>query len=427
MPSGPGCHACYSHWEAHHQYEDGSSTFESYCKRCDDDGDYKAKVERARDVALGQSSLDGPPEYCHEQASFELEVSRRFVVLSESELAQALGVPRVSKAVRDRLSSFSAPMASDPASTETLFAFKDPGHPHREARLVVRSGASHGSSFMADGTTTWRGESGARVRTAIAAKSNDLAIDSVLKKMANRGMKTLSEFVGSVKGGGNTTTPVKGKSRRSGSDSGSGADDDDDGDDDDESDNGCGDGGDDPPDHSPSDAMASGTKTPQSTHKRRPPVLAFSSSASASAVASSRKAPIVAQRSASKASSACGGSSQAGSSDSAEDSEEEEVLPAVADDDGCVCVLGAFRMSGEGCRPPPSSVGRPRAVTGLPCAFVPALHGHMCMCCALSGGGGIARHQYLRSGVRALPCIWGSRSGLLWRMAGGAYVHTASG
>lgn len=222
---GGACLACRDHWRLHHQCEPGSGQWEQFCRRCDNDPEYRRKVEGSRAVAAGTKAKDFHEEFMQSGEEVALEVRRRFIVLSEAELAQKLGVPKLTKIVKDRLVPFLVQKIGDGSGVgenEPLYAFRDPDKPYRTADLVTISRVQSGVQYLRPADSCWQGEGKYHLGIEANATMAAAGAHAVMQKFGNRAIRSVDEFADSVKGPGNK------KDKRNKRDTGDSADDSDD-------------------------------------------------------------------------------------------------------------------------------------------------------------------------------------------------------
>lgn len=137
-PLGDACYDCYSFWQAVYKSEYGD--FQSFAQACRSDRKFNEGTEAAQAIHLEGSKPTFDSQEVLSEQSVALQIERRFVVLSESELRTALGASRLGKNVTKGLFSFTAPQEKDASKDEQLYAFAHPEAPYREAKLTISLG-----------------------------------------------------------------------------------------------------------------------------------------------------------------------------------------------------------------------------------------------------------------------------------------------
>lgn len=338
-PTGSACGACWSHWHAHHRSDPGAETWDKFVLMCDADATYAQKVLHAQKVATNEVPKDFPDEGVDDHIAVNLRIARAFVVVSENELASALGCQKVSKAIKDRLATFRAPKQNDMSEDEILFAFRHPERPHREATVEVVRRIGTGKVCLPGSSSSYPGEGRMHLRTLVEQTMDEVGGTEVATKFQNRAVRTLEDFIQSVKGQG-------GKKQSDGAAA--------DGDDSVGEDTGRDSSGDDadgdgkPPPSKGSAASSSGGLVGPSPHKPRQPAPRFAEALFRSppakgpaSVASSRKGGLT-----SGGSTVFGGSDGKGANTD-ENSDDEQAASEFGDDqdDGSLC----FTPQGRTC------------------------------------------------------------------------------
>lgn len=194
-PVGDACSECYTNWKLHHSFRDGCDTFQSFCHLNDTDRDMKKAVDRSITAAATEQK-EFPQEGAQISVNQEVVIRRSFVVLNEAELIRQLGVVRLTKNLKDKLSSFCMPPSGEGGSGEgeTLYAFQNPQQPFRTAEVCVGRLVSGTVHSLLPPKSAWEGES-----EVLAAKRADemysrTGATAVLAKLANKSLYTVEGF-----------------------------------------------------------------------------------------------------------------------------------------------------------------------------------------------------------------------------------------
>lgn len=220
-PTGDACYECYQHWKTHHLVERGSESWSGFINRCRRDSAYKQKVDAAK-IAADTQDCSIPAESAESSSEVVLRLRRTYTVLNEQELSAALSMPKISKAIKDRLSAFRLPKAAGVEDDETLYAFRSAAHPYRELTVEVAKRASGSVTHLASGANAWSGEGAAFWRSQADKLFASSGASAVATKLSNRAIRTLDDFAASVKSerGQDKKQHQSGDDEASGSDSG---------------------------------------------------------------------------------------------------------------------------------------------------------------------------------------------------------------
>lgn len=245
----------------------GCGDWGAFITKLDADPAFKRLCDTAKRVSEQTMARDAPQEDTTEDLAVSVKVKRIVTVLNEAELATALGVSRVAKSTKARLATIEVKKPDD-SGAETLFAFRHPDYPHRLAELCVSQGVCARTQHLAGTESCWAGEGEAHLRSVSSGLLNDINIHSIGQKIHNRALRTVDDFVTSVRPTKDTKAPSS--SRAGGGEPERGSDSDDSGDSGDASD---------------SDAELHGVAAAEfrvlaqaTPDKRRPPVPSFAAS-----------------------------------------------------------------------------------------------------------------------------------------------------
>lgn len=227
----------------------------------------------------------------------------------------------------------------DDSGAETLFAFRHPDYPHRLAELCVSQGVCARTQHLAGTESCWAGEGEAHLRSVSSGLLNDINIHSVGQKIHNRALRTVDDFVTSVRPTKDTKAPSSSRAGGGEPERGSDSDDSDD----------SGDSG----DASDSDAELHGVAAAEfkvlaqaTPDKRRPLVPSFAASSPPAGgqdvSKSARSKPPVAASSASSRTSGRDSSPGPGENEGDEDDEDDTIRRK--DWEGWVVCSGCPRM-----------------------------------------------------------------------------------
>ena len=116
---------------------------------------FQAKVDKARGVSTG-SSKDFPDERLSEDIYFSLDLKRNYLVANESEIKRLAKQTRLAKTPLKSLPQLEVPSEDDPNTRETVYAFRDPSKPLREACITTRLSLCKAKVHMKD--NAWEGK-----------------------------------------------------------------------------------------------------------------------------------------------------------------------------------------------------------------------------------------------------------------------------
>lgn len=192
-PTGDACEPCYSSWKQHHSFRKDCSTFASFCRLNDSDRSFKQAVDQSILAANTTENKGFAPESMQTMVNHEIVVRKHFVVLNEIEVCKVLGVPKLSKQVRDKLSAFKMPAQGD-SSTEVLYSFADPDKPYRTAEVCVGRLVCGSAHRLESSKSSWEGEAEAMASKHAAEMHSQTGASQVFQKLGNRALYTVEAF-----------------------------------------------------------------------------------------------------------------------------------------------------------------------------------------------------------------------------------------